>query len=89
MYLDNFLERFDIAYATSVMSGFNMSSRKGHLKAVKKILAYVKTFPKARFIIDTRYSDHSVYPVEDHQNLVIFYPDGVLQSPLHINCNLG
>jgi hypothetical protein len=34
------LGRFDIAYASSAMSRFNMSPREGHLKAVKIILAY-------------------------------------------------
>jgi hypothetical protein len=40
------LGRFDIAYATSAMIRFNMLPREGHLKAVKKILSYLKTFPK-------------------------------------------
>jgi hypothetical protein len=42
------LYRFDIAYATSAMSRFNMLPREGHLKAVKIILSYLKTFPKRR-----------------------------------------
>jgi hypothetical protein len=37
------LGRFDIAYATSAMSRFNMLPREGHLKAVKRILSYLKT----------------------------------------------
>ncbi len=36
------------------------------MKAVKRILAYLKTFPKGRVIIDTTYSDHSTHPVEGH-----------------------
>jgi hypothetical protein len=56
------LGRFDIAYATSAMSRFNMSPREGHLKAVKRILAYLKTFPKGKLIIDTAYPDHSIIP---------------------------
>jgi hypothetical protein len=59
------LGRFDIANATSAMSRFKMLPRGGHLKAVKRILSYLKTFPKGRVIIDTSYHDHSVYPVED------------------------
>jgi hypothetical protein len=55
-----FLGRFDIAYATSAMSRFNMLPREGHLKAVKRILSYLKTFPKGRVIIDNSYPDHSV-----------------------------
>jgi hypothetical protein len=53
------LARFDKAYATSDMSRFNMLPREGHLQAVKRILSYLKTFPKGRDIIDTSYTDHS------------------------------
>jgi hypothetical protein len=69
------LGRFDIAYATSAMSRFNMLPREGHLKAVKRILSYVKTFPKGRVIIDTSNPDHYVYHVEDHSNWMEFYSD--------------
>jgi hypothetical protein len=69
------LGRFDIAYATSAMSRFNMLPREGNLQAVKRILSYLKTFPKGRLIIDTSYPDHSVYPVEDHSNWMEFYQD--------------
>jgi hypothetical protein len=75
------LDRFDIAYAISAMSRFNMLPREGHLKAVKRILSYLKTFPKGRVIIDTSYPDHSVYPVEDHSNWVEFYPDASEEIP--------
>jgi hypothetical protein len=67
------LGRFDIAYATSAMSRCNILPREGHLKAVKRILSYLKTFPKGRVIIDTSYPDHSVYPIEDHSNWMEFY----------------
>jgi hypothetical protein len=62
-----------MAYATSAMSWFNMLPREGYLKAVKRILSYLKTFPKGRVIIDTSYPDHSMYPVEDHSNWVKLY----------------
>jgi hypothetical protein len=68
------LGRFDIAYATSDLSRFNMLPREGHLKAIKTILFYLKTFPKGRVIMDTSYPDHSVYPVKDHSNRMEFYP---------------
>ena len=45
-----------------------MSPREGHLKAVKRILAYLKTFPKGRIIVDATYPDHSINPVEEHPN---------------------
>jgi hypothetical protein len=75
------LGRFDIAYATSAMSRFNMLPRGGHLKAVKRILSYLKTFPEGRIIIDTSYPDHSMYPVEDHSNWMEFYPDAGEEIP--------
>jgi hypothetical protein len=54
------LGRFDIAYATSAMSRINMLPREGHIKAVKRILSYLKTFPYGKVIIDISYPDHSV-----------------------------
>jgi hypothetical protein len=45
-----------------------MLPREGHLKALKRTLSYLKTFPKGKVIIDTSYTEHSVYPVEDHSN---------------------
>jgi hypothetical protein len=71
------LGRFDTAYATSAMSRFNMLPREGHLKAVKRILSYLKKFPKGRVIIDISYPDHSIYPVENHSNWVEFYSDSI------------
>jgi hypothetical protein len=75
------LGRFEIAYATSAMSRFNMAPREGHLKAAKWILAYLKTFPKGRVIIDTSYPSHYEYPVEDHPNWKDFYPDAEEEIP--------
>jgi hypothetical protein len=67
--------RFDIAYATSAMRSFNMSPREGHLNADKRILDYLKTFPKGRIIVDTKYPNHSTYCIEDHSNWKELYPD--------------
>jgi hypothetical protein len=75
------LGRFDIAYATSAMSRFNMLPRGGHLKAVKRILSYLKTYPKGRVIIDDSYPDHSLCSVEDHSNWMEFYPDASEEIP--------
>jgi hypothetical protein len=58
-----------------------MLPREGHLKAVKRILSYLKTFPKTRLIIDTSYPDHYVYPVEAHSNCMEFYPDAIEEIP--------
>jgi hypothetical protein len=58
-----------------------MLPRERDLKAVKRILSYLKTIPKGRLIIDTSYPDHSVYPVEDHSNWMEFYPDASEEIP--------
>jgi hypothetical protein len=63
------------------MSRFNMLPREGHLKAVKRILSYLKTFPKGKVIIDTLYPENYVYPVEDHSNWMEFYPDAGEEIP--------
>jgi hypothetical protein len=58
-----------------------MLPREGHLNAFKKILSYLKTFPKGRLITDTSYPDHSMYPIEDHSNWMEFYPDASEEIP--------
>jgi hypothetical protein len=58
-----------------------MLPREGHLKTIKTILSYIKTFPKGRLIIDTSYPDLSMYPVEDHSNWMEFYPDAGEEIP--------
>jgi hypothetical protein len=57
------------------MSRFNMAPREGHQKAIKRVLAYLKTFPKGRITIDTSYPSHSEYPIDNHPNCKDFYPD--------------
>jgi hypothetical protein len=66
-----------------------MLSRQGHLKAVKSILSYLKTFPKGRVIIDTSYPDYSMYPVEDHSNWMEFYPDSEEEIPKDLSPQKG
>jgi hypothetical protein len=58
-----------------------MLPREGHLEVVKRILSYLKIFPKGRLIIDTSYPDHSVYPVEDHSNWMELYSDASEEIP--------
>jgi hypothetical protein len=73
--------RFDIAYATSSMSRFNMVPTEEHLKAAKRVFAYLKTFPKGRVIIDMSYPNHSEYLLEDLPNRKDFYPDAEEEIP--------
>jgi hypothetical protein len=49
------------------MKRFNMSPREEHLKATKRILAYLKRLPMGRVIVDTSGPIHSSY-IEDHPN---------------------
>jgi hypothetical protein len=53
-------------HATSVMQRFNKWPREGLLKAVNRILSYVKTFSKGVIITCTSYLEHSVKQIEDH-----------------------
>ena len=57
------LGRFDIHYATSAMSRFNMKARVGHMAAAKRILAYLKAYAKGRILFDTSYPNHSEHKV--------------------------
>jgi hypothetical protein len=58
-----------------------MLPREGHLQGIKRILSYLKTFPKGRVNIDTSYPEHSMYPVEDHLNWMGFYSDDGEEIP--------
>ena len=51
-----------------------MAPREGHLKAVTRILGYLKFSKKGRIIVDPNYPDHSKFPTEDHANWNEFYP---------------
>ena len=46
--------RMDIAFAVSSLSRFSQSPREGHLNRTKKILGYLKKYPKRGYIIDPR-----------------------------------
>jgi hypothetical protein len=52
-----------------------MLPSEGHLKDAKRILAYLKTFPKGRIIVDTTYPNNFTYHIEDNPNWKDFYPD--------------
>jgi hypothetical protein len=58
-----------------------MLSREGHLKAVKRILSYLKIFIMGMVIIGTSYPDHFIYSPEYHSNLMEFYPDASEEIP--------
>ena len=45
------LGRFDVHYATSILSWFSMCPQEGHRKAALRILSYLNTFPNGRIIM--------------------------------------
>ena len=45
------LGRYDVHYATSVLSRFGMCPREGHRKAALRVLSYLKTFPNGKSCI--------------------------------------
>jgi hypothetical protein len=71
------------------MSKFNMAPREGHLKAAKRILAYLKTFQKGRVIIDTSYPNHFDYLLDDLPNWKEFYPDAEEELPNDLPMSKG
>jgi hypothetical protein len=81
--------RFDIAYATSAIRRFNLAPREGHLKAVKSILACLKTFPKGRVIVNISFPNHSEYLVDDLPNWKDFYPDAEEEIPNDLPMSKG
>jgi hypothetical protein len=66
-----------------------MAPREGLLKAVKRMLAYLKTLPKGRVIIDTSYPNHSEYLVDDLPNWKDFYPDAGEEIPTDLPMSNG
>jgi hypothetical protein len=51
-----------------------MLSRERHLKSTKRILVFLKIFPKGRIIVNKTYQYHSNCLVEDHPKWKDFYP---------------
>ena len=46
---------FDIQYATQTLSQYSMAPREGHLHAMKRVLGYLKKFPKGKIMVDSSY----------------------------------
>ncbi len=59
------------------------------MKDVKRILCYLKTFPKGRLIVDAAYPDYSLYLVEDHPNWKDFYSDAEEEIPNDLPVSKG
>jgi hypothetical protein len=59
------------------------------LKAVKRILLYIKKFPKGRLVVDTTNQDHSIFLVEDHTHWMEVYPDAEEEIPNDLPASKG
>jgi hypothetical protein len=62
------------------MSRFNMKPRMGHMVAAKRVLGYLKAYPKGRILFDTSYPNHSEHKVET-QDWSVIYPDAEEEIP--------
>ena len=62
------LGRFDIQFATSMMSRFRFAPHEGHMFGADCILQYLKAFPNGRIIVDTNCFDHSAYQPQEHES---------------------
>jgi hypothetical protein len=75
------LGRFNIQYATQMMSRYNMAPREGHLEAMKRVFGYLKKFPKGKIVIDSSYRDNLKFVSKDHDGWKEFYPDASEEMP--------
>ena len=55
------LGRYDIYHAASTMAQYGMAPREGHLNATKRILGYLRAYPKISIRYDARLPDFSKY----------------------------
>ena len=63
--------RIDITYAVSSLSRFSTSPRQGHLKLARKILGYLKKYPKKGILINPEpptFSDYKDTPDENFED---------------------
>jgi hypothetical protein len=83
------LGRFDIQYATQMLSRFSMAPREGHLDAMKRVFGYLKKFPKGKIIVDSCYRDHSSFNINTFDNWTAFYPDAKEELPYDMPLPFG
>ena len=55
------LGRYDIYHAASTMARYGMAPREGHLNATKRILGYLRAYPKISIRYDARLPDFTAY----------------------------
>ena len=78
------LGRFDIAYATNVLSRYTMKPREGHYLALQRVFGYLRQRPHGKILIDV-----NEIPVREKLDLngkadwSEFYPDACEDLPLN------
>ncbi len=75
------LGRMDVHYATSSLSRYGMAPREGHMKALCRILAYLKANPEAKILFDTSKPDHSTHVTEIEPSWTDMYPGAEEELP--------
>jgi hypothetical protein len=76
------LGRFDIAYALSTLSRYNMAPREGHSEALKRILGYLSHRDQGQLIIDSSVAPIWKKAIVSRGHLwTEFYPDASEDIP--------
>jgi len=76
------LGRFDIAFAFSTMSRYNMAPREGHINALRSVFGYLSKYKKGQIIVDPGEApirDKMVYT--NDCSWTEFYPDASEDVP--------
>ena len=76
----NELGRIDICFAVQLMSRFNAMPREGHMKAVLRIFAYLKSHPESKLVFDSMPRDFSNIPFAEH-DWSEMYPNATEELP--------
>ena len=77
------LGRYDIYHAASTMARYGMAPREGHLNATKRILGYLRAYPKISIRYNARLPDFSKYKTTTY-NWFQSYPEAQETLPHNI-----
>ena len=75
------LGHFDTQFAVRTMAQYNNAPREGQIKAVIRILGYLKKFKKGKLLVDPSLPNHSQYGDFKRQDWQELYPDAVSEHP--------
>ena len=73
--------RFDIQYAVTTLARYNHAPRQWHLKALMRVMGYLKKFRKGKLLIDPTNPKHEAFPYDDLNNWHELYPDAQEEIP--------